>query len=269
MRHFTLDGFEGFRSRFDDWRLVYELLEEIPPALGVRPAMPPFVLPYYNGVVPEDCGISSFVFLAGGHLTLHTFSFRECYFVDFLSPEPFDEDRLRSLLEAGFPCATTTAAGRRRTVEEPAVEGVIDGESDFGPHLFLDIEGYEGPETLDSIFHLFDALPGRIGMTPIMRPYVLAGTDPEGGRVLSAMTMIAESHIALHVFPDRARATFDLFSCRLFDRERVEAELRASLPGRSVGSALLSRGCGYTRLRRERKTETERTRAWLPREPAR
>mgnify|MGYP003353021486 CR=1 FL=1 len=69
MLHCTLDGFGGHRSRFDDIRLVHELLEELPGRLGLQPAMPPMLLPYYNGVEPDDCGISGFVFLAGGHLT--------------------------------------------------------------------------------------------------------------------------------------------------------------------------------------------------------
>ena len=78
MLHFTMDGFGGHRSRFDDIRLVQEVLEELPVHLGLTPAMPPMLLPYYNGVEPDDCGVSGFVFLAGGHLTIHTFSFREC-----------------------------------------------------------------------------------------------------------------------------------------------------------------------------------------------
>ncbi|MCX6561209.1 MAG: hypothetical protein NTZ26_11945 [Candidatus Aminicenantes bacterium] len=76
MYHFTLDAFRGFRSRLDDIHLVHEVLDEIPLRLGLKALMPPFVLPYYNGVIPEDCGISAFVFLAGGHFTIHTFSFR-------------------------------------------------------------------------------------------------------------------------------------------------------------------------------------------------
>lgn len=85
MQHLTLDGRGGYRSRYDDVSLVYELLEELPTALEVQPAMPPMVLPYYNGVAPDDCGISAFVFLVGGHLTLHTFSFRECYYADLVA----------------------------------------------------------------------------------------------------------------------------------------------------------------------------------------
>src|SRR5256886_7935447 len=85
MLHFTIDGFRGFRSRFDDAHLIQEVLEDAPAQLGLKRAMPAFVLPYYSGVVPEDCGISAFVFLAGGHFTLHTFSFREAYFADLVA----------------------------------------------------------------------------------------------------------------------------------------------------------------------------------------
>ncbi|MBP1766502.1 MAG: hypothetical protein H6P98_617, partial [Candidatus Aminicenantes bacterium] len=84
MYHFLYDAYNGYRSRLDDIMLVHEFLEEVPLKLGVKAVMPPFVLPYYNGVVPEDCGISAFVFLAGGHFTLHTFSYRGAFFVDFL-----------------------------------------------------------------------------------------------------------------------------------------------------------------------------------------
>src|SRR2546425_4385263 len=108
MLHFTIDGFRGFRSRFDDAHLIQEVLEDAPAQLGLKRAMPAFVLPYYNGVVPEDCGVSAFVFLAGRHFTLHTFSFREAYFADLGAPTAFDAGRLRDLLAAVLPCAVPT-----------------------------------------------------------------------------------------------------------------------------------------------------------------
>src|SRR3989475_13106122 len=104
--------------------------------------MPAFVLPYYNGVVPEDCGVSAFVFLAGGHFTLHTFSFREAYFADLVAPGPFDAGRLRSVLEAVFPCAITAVP----TVDRP---GLKDTEPDMGPGFrpppFLNVAPPQGP----------------------------------------------------------------------------------------------------------------------------
>src|SRR5258705_13014771 len=115
MLHFTIDGFRGFRSRFDDAHLIQEVLEDAPAQLGLKRAMPAFVLPYYNGAGPEDCGISAFVFLAGGLFTLHTFSFRETYFADLVAPYELDPSKLRSLLVAVFPVALTTVRISRRT----------------------------------------------------------------------------------------------------------------------------------------------------------
>jgi S-adenosylmethionine/arginine decarboxylase-like enzyme len=260
MVHFTIDGFRGFRSRFDDARLIQELLEDAPAQLGLRRAMPAFVLPYYNGVVAEDCGISAFVFLAGGHFTLHTFSFRETYFADLVAPDEFDPAKLRALLEAVFPCAITTAQMVER---QDLKDSEPDVESDFGPHLFLNVDAYQGPRSLDALFDLFDRLPAEIGMTPIMRPYVIR--DSAAGRpVLSAMTMIAESHVSLHVFPREDRAYVDLFSCRFFDRTFVVPRLRAQFPGGSVQEALIARGSRYRYLRTERADEHAKSRTWLP-----
>ncbi|MBI3963284.1 MAG: S-adenosylmethionine decarboxylase [Deinococcus sp.] len=262
MQHFMIDGFQGFRSRFDHIQLIQEVLEEVPVQLGLRPAMPAFLLPYYNGVVPEDCGVSSFLFLVGGHFTLHTFSFREAYFADLVTPTVFDTRRLRQLLDTAFPCATTTvnmverAPGSLRSAT-PNVD------TDFGPHLFLDIEDYQGPRNMDGLFALFDRLPSEIGMTPIMRPYILRGTTSAGQPVLSAMTMIAESHISLHVFEGEGKAYFDLFSCRFFDRGKVVPRIQTELPGRYVNEALIARGSKYRFLRTERSEELARSKSWL------
>ncbi len=100
-------------------------------------------------------------------------------------------------------------------------------------------------------------------MTPIMRPYVIRDTTADGRRVLSAMTMIAESHVSLHVFPDDERAYFDLFSCRFFDCNRVLPQLKAHLPGGRVHEALIARGRAYRVLRTERADEHAKSRSWL------
>lgn len=267
MHHFTLDGFHGFRSRFDDIRLVHELMEEIPETLDVQPVMPPALMPYYNGVVAEDCGISAFVLLAGGHLTLHTFSFRECYFADVVYPAAYDSRQLKLTLESSFPCRINHTAQVTRSANDAAARTLADGptapDEDFGPHLFMDVEGYTGPTSMDAIFQVFDSLPQRIGMTPIMRPYVLTGKAPSGEPVTSALTMIAESHIAIHIFPERRAAYFDIFSCRFFDQEPVVKALREVFPGSAHHVALVARGRGYTTYRSERQPEMQRAKAWL------
>lgn len=262
MNHFYYDGFGGYRTRFDDLKLVQEFLEEVPVALGLRPAMPPFLLPYYNGVVPDDCGISSFVFLSEGHATLHTFSFREAIFFDLLAPSCFDSRALRDQLAATFPCKAVAVGNVRRGEQEPNSHP-FEPSTDFGPHFFLDLESYTGPATLDGLFAIFDRLPSEIGMTPIMRPYVMRNELESGESVVSAMTMIAESHISIHVFPERQKAFFDLFSCRYFDPQRVLPVIRRSFPGTAVHETLTVRGSQYRKVWTDQETEIATRKSWL------
>jgi S-adenosylmethionine/arginine decarboxylase-like enzyme len=265
MQHFMLDGFGGIRSRFDDMRLVYELLEELPARLGLQPVMPPLLLPYYNGVEPDDCGISGFAFLAGGHITVHTFSFRECYFVDLATPQRFDAGQARDLIRMSLPAGVVDMQIAARGAVPPDPD--VHPDKDFGPHLLLDLRGYSGPRDLDGLFSLFDELPERIDMTPIMRPYAMRSKLPSGGTVSSVMTMIAESHIALHVEEATNRAWFDIFSCKFFDTDVVLPAIRAALPGEIVDEQLIARGHRYSERRTVRDTELDRGRAWLSARP--
>lgn len=262
MNHFVLDAFNGYRSRLDDILLVQEILEEIPEKLGVKAVMPPFLLPYYNGVVPEDCGISAFVFLAGGHFTIHTFSFREVYFVDFLTSEPFGAKRLEDLLKQTLPAERISTFCLERERRESFPQDIKINEAlDFGPHLFLDITDYQGPKTMDELFACFDTMPFAIGMTPIMRPYTVKNIVG-GEKVTSIITMIAESHISLHYFEDSNRAYLDLFSCRFFNTPEVVGKLKQLFKGNVVNETLLARGSKYHKYKRVAPAAATYCRGW-------
>lgn len=263
MNHFVMDAFRGYRSRLDDIMLVYEALEEIPQKLGLKAVMPPFILPYYNGVVPEDCGISAFVFLAGGHFTIHTFSFREAYFIDLLSPEAFDTAKAEKLIKDAFPAERVTAYCLERESRETYPAKIeINEELDFGPHLFLDLKNYSGPKKMDDLFAFFDTLPFNIGMTPIIRPIVVKNSAGNA-KVTSILTMIAESHISLHYFEETERAYFDLFSCRFFDYAKVGAKLKQVLKSEVTNETLISRGSKYQYYKNDTAAPVIDTRAWL------
>ena len=93
------------------------------------------------------------------------------------------------------------------------------------------IDGYGGdPYKLadeNAVRVILDEVPGMMGMTKITQPAVLrySGTKPEDWGV-SGYVMIAESHIAMHTFPERRLVWADVFSCKDFDPEPVLAELR-------------------------------------------
>ena len=265
LTHFTFDGFRGYRSRLDDIRLLPELMEELPSKLGLDPVMPPIMLPYYNGMVPEDCGISAFVLLRGGHFTIHTFSYGEAVFADLVHPGTYDTRQARVLLEHIFPCAcidtSTVARGEAGDRDFPRAQ-VIDRGTDFGPHLFLHLRPFAGPTTMDGLFDLFDGLPASVGMTPIMRPYLVKTNWPSGGHVLSAITMIAESHISLHVFPN-GEAFFDLFSCKFFNSDEVVGTLEGELGGNVAHRLMVSRGSRFKQQRTQRHEVLEHTNRWL------
>ena len=255
MKHFTMDAFKSYRSRLDDIHLIYEMLEEIPAKLGVKAVMPPFVLPYYNGIVPEDCGVSGFVFLEGGHFTIHTFSYRETYFVDLFYPNDFDSSKLERLVKTSFPSeffiSNTIDRGSKITRDQDLK---INKELDFGPHLFIDYEDYDGISTMDELFAFFDTLPFKIGMTPIIRPYILKNKN-----ITSILTMIAESHISLHIFHDTKRALFDIFSCKFFDYNSVGDVIKSELMGKVLNEVFFSRGVNYEIYKN--KSEKQRTKS--------
>lgn len=95
----------------------------------------------------------------------------------------------------------------------------------FGPHLTLD--GYECDarklDDMNFLYGLLDTLPGMIGMTKIMPPYILYydGKDKPEDRGFSGVVIIAESHISIHTYPEKRFLTFDIYSCKEFDIDRT------------------------------------------------
>ena len=86
------------------------------------------------------------------------------------------------------------------------------------------IDGYGGdPDQLadeNVVRVILDRYPDEMGMTKITQPSVVRfkGTKPEDWGI-SGYVMIAESHIAIHTFPDRGYVWVDIFSCKEFETE--------------------------------------------------
>ncbi|MCX5775200.1 MAG: S-adenosylmethionine decarboxylase [Firmicutes bacterium] len=240
MKHIMLDAYGADESRLNDVKYINNSLNLIAEKIGVVTVAPPFLLPYYYGLEPEDVGISSFVFLKGGHITIHTFPLRECYFVDMVFDGEFDAEKTRGLFKKAFPFDESKSEflaedrDQVKTYERP-----FNPEEIFGPHIFAKIVAKKEP-TLDSIFDFLEALIPELNMTPIIRPYVIknAITNPT---YLSGIVMIAESHISFHYNLTTKIIYFDIFSCKMFDYSKIVKLLSKKL-GTVTSYVVIARG---------------------------
>lgn len=244
MRHLMVDGSEGSFYRLNQITLVQEVLEHIPKIFDIKLTMPAFLIPYYQGVDLNDCGVSGFIFLNGGHFAIHTFSVRRYFFADMVLPMEFDSGLVLDKLDETFASKHVGYHEVDRMASKPLVD-TPDKKLDFGPHILIDATNIEKPkdtEWLDYIYRILHDLPKDIGMEQIMRPYVVRNSE---GTYFSGLTMIAESHISFHVFPQKNEAYFDLFSCKFFDVEPVMERIRDLIPGGIVNESVISRGVKY------------------------
>ena len=96
-----LDCYGANERQLDDVKLINEVLNKLVYKMKLKPIEPPHLLPYYYGSVKEDIGVSGKLLLLGGHVTIHTFPLRTCYFVDIFYDGEFDEDKCKETID-GF-----------------------------------------------------------------------------------------------------------------------------------------------------------------------
>lgn len=223
-----IDCYGANESRLDDMRGINDLFSEITGTLSLTAVMPPFLLPYYYSKNPLDVGISAFVLLEGGHITMHTFPQRECVFIDMLVDGYFDPRRLREILQGYFNYTDENIVRTERRYLDTSIDkdrilepGYL-GEGDFGPHIIARIEDCD--VTLEGIYDILDTMPERINMCPISRPLVLKSSATEP-KYISGIVLIAQSHIAFHYDIELRTLYCDLFSCSFYKSEKFTAFL--------------------------------------------
>ncbi|MBM3948653.1 MAG: adenosylmethionine decarboxylase [SAR202 cluster bacterium] len=119
-----------------------------------------------------------------------------------------------------------------------------------GRALHLVVDGYGGsPEKLQDaevVRRFLDEYPAAIGMTKIIEPqvYTYRGQKLEDWGV-SGFVLIAESHISVHTFPERGYINIDVFSCKRFDADVAQDDLKAAFGLREVKTWTLERGLDF------------------------
>ncbi len=260
MLHIMIDAYQSDSPKLDNLKSVYDSIVKITNFLGVKTIMPPSLVPYYYGSVKEDDGISAFVLLKGGHFTIHTFPQRECYFVDVLYDGFINETKLLDILheELPFEHQIVNTIDRRFDVSEQCKTN-IDENNDFGPHYLMH---NEKPAQLDmeKIYTFLDRVPVLINMDPITRPTVITDrvNDPT---IISGITVIAQSHIALHYYKETNSFWLDIFSCSFIECENLIRTVEEIL-GVECVSRLISRGSKHTEKLTERNEYISRFNEW-------
>ncbi len=116
--------------------------------------------------------------------------------------------------------------------------------------MHLTIDGFNGsPEKLASeelVLGLLDRYPERIGMTKIAPPHIqrYVGSKPLDWGI-SGFVLIAESHIAIHTFPDRGYVWVDIFSCKAFNTDEAARSVYEAFELADARIRVLERGLEY------------------------
>src|SRR5439155_23993899 len=116
--------------------------------------------------------------------------------------------------------------------------------------MHLTIDGYGGDRELlsnEALVHsLLDRFPGEIQMTKIAAPFVCryVGDKPDDWGI-SGFVLIAESHIAVHTFPERGYVWCDIFSCKGFDADGAVDRVVAAFGLQDASVVKLERGLEY------------------------
>lgn len=91
----------------------------------------------------------------------------------------------------------------------------------MGTHLLMDLRCFDR-EFMDSeekVVGVVDKMVDLVGMRKLCEPIWFKGAEWLKG--ISAIVVIETSHIAMHTFSDRNKISFDLYSCKDYDTEKI------------------------------------------------
>ncbi len=240
MQHIVVDAYGCNSSRLDNLMDVYTVMNDILNKMSVEAVMPIQLVPYYYCENVDDVGISAFVLTKGGQLTMHTFPRLGCYFLDLMYDGFANATILRDLLKDEFQCDKLDIHKIDRAECDKEDGGVPYGVVDFGPHYMIKATLKKAP-TIDEWFHTLDRIPYQVGMHPITRPCVV--TDRvEDPNYLSAIVVIAESHIAMHYNYRTGEILMDIFSCKSIEEKDYQDMMQDLFKGEAYEDLLIPRG---------------------------
>ena len=157
-------------------------------------------IPYFDGKVKTDGGVSGIILGNNCHFTCHTFCYKSAMFVDYFGIQKNFDTLKNKVLEVYKTKDYDLCLGN----------GNIDGN--FGKHLIFD---NIGALSFDIAKKLIETILNDIEMTPI-NSVIINYRDDEHYDLLQP---IAESHVSIHRYGDKM--VLDAFSCKWFDEVKL------------------------------------------------
>lgn len=99
--HLMLDCSGCNFEKISNLEYVFKFLNELPGKIGMTKITQPYVFPY-EGLIPEDKGITGTVIIAESHITFHSFVDKDYFFFDVFSCKHFDVDQVAKLVQEAF-----------------------------------------------------------------------------------------------------------------------------------------------------------------------
>jgi len=99
--HLTLDLYGCNKRKLKDVEFVFNFLNDLPEQIDMHKIMPPYTFSY-NGLKPEDWGVSGIVLIAESHISIHTFPEKNYASIDIFSCKDFDTEMASELIIKKF-----------------------------------------------------------------------------------------------------------------------------------------------------------------------
>jgi S-adenosylmethionine decarboxylase len=99
--HLMLDCRGCNIEKISNLEYVFKFLNELPDRIGMTKITQPYVFPY-EGLIPEDKGITGTVIIAESHITFHSFVDKDYFFFDVFSCKHFDVDAVAKIVMETF-----------------------------------------------------------------------------------------------------------------------------------------------------------------------
>lgn len=216
---FFCDGYDIDNDLLNDVSLINDFVMEVKKTINDDKGKI-VLIPYFNGKVKEDGGISVIILGDGFHFTCHTFSYKKTAFFDCYCEYNIDEKLLPIIIKYF------------NVHDYDLCKDNSEKTGNFGKHVIIKKCKKMG---YDESIQLVKDIIKKIKMTPIY-DIITNYKDEDNFDILEP---IAESHISVHCV--KGKMFIDIFSCKTFN----ENEVLSLLPDKTLITINVNRGIKY------------------------